>query len=255
MVYDCFTFFNEFDLLEIRLNELRHVVDKFIICESDLTHTGKKKPLNFPEVAERYAGFDIEYLVYRGIPEVSDAWINEESQRNFLAKGLLGCSRGDIVVLSDIDELPNPSTVAGFDEPCICSLQMNVGYFYMNCMFDNLWSHPKIFKYGNIAAGTLSDIRLRRGSFLTKAIPNGGTHFSYLGGVEKIRYKLNSFAHQEFNTDTINNEELLRWRIDRNEDLFGLGKKLKKFRLDEIDYYFPEYVLENRAKFAHLIRS
>ena len=254
MIYDCFTFFNEFELLEIRLNELGDTVDKFVICESDLTHTGKEKPLNFPSVADKYKQFNIDYLVYRGIPDVSNAWINEENQRNYLAKGLSNCNRQDVIILSDIDELPNPSAVANFDEPCICSLQMNVGYFFMNCMFNNFWNHPKIFRYGNIIAGTLSDIRLCRGDFMTKVIPNGGTHFSYLGGIEKIRYKLSSFAHQEFNNDNVNNEELLRARIERNEDLFGTGQTLRTYELDEIDYYLPAYVSENLPKFQHMIR-
>ena len=255
MVYDCFTFLNEYELLEIRLNELKDVVDRFVICESDQTHTGMKKPLNFPAIASKYREFDIEYLVYKGIPNVSDPWINEQNQRDYLVNGLSACKNHDLIILSDIDELPHPETVKSFDEPGICSLQMNLSYYYMNCLFNTMWRHAKIFKFGNIIAGSLSSIRLSTGNYVATVLANGGTHFSYLGGIDKISYKLSAFAHQEFNNEKYNDEDLIRGRIEANEDLYGRGDISVTYPLEHIDYYFPRYVSDNLERFRHLIKS
>jgi beta-1,4-mannosyl-glycoprotein beta-1,4-N-acetylglucosaminyltransferase len=254
MVYDCFTFLNEYELLDIRLHELKGIVDTFVICESDHTHKGVKKPLNFPSVAHLYRDFDIKYLVYPGIADVSDAWVNERNQRDHLVNGLSGCKSHDVIILSDIDELPNPEVVKSFDEPCICSLEMNLSYYYLNCLFSTMWRHAKIFKYGNIIAGTLSSIRLNESDYLGKVIANAGTHFSYLGGIEKISYKLGAFAHQEFNNEKFNDADLIRKRIEANEDLYGSGNTFVTYPLQHIDYYFPRYVLENLERFRDLIK-
>ncbi|MBQ2631999.1 MAG: N-acetylglucosaminyltransferase, partial [Kiritimatiellae bacterium] len=121
MVYDCFTFFNELDLLEIRLNTLKGVVDRFVIAEATRTHTGKPKELIFERNRGRYAEFGdkIVYVVVDNLlPEEEVAkdsynlpWVNENRQRNALIKGLMNLDDGDVFIVSDVDEIPRPECV------------------------------------------------------------------------------------------------------------------------------------------------
>ena len=93
MIYDCFSFFNELDLLEIRLNVLKDVVDKFVLVEAGETHTGKPKPLYFKENEARFAAFRdrIIYVAIERFPEVcTTSWARENWQRNAIAEGLKG---------------------------------------------------------------------------------------------------------------------------------------------------------------------
>jgi beta-1,4-mannosyl-glycoprotein beta-1,4-N-acetylglucosaminyltransferase len=90
MIYDCFTFFNELDILEIRLNILKNVVDKFVLVEATRTHQGKEKPLYFSENKARYKEFEdkIIHIVIDEYPpyEGKSAWVLERYQRDMIAK-------------------------------------------------------------------------------------------------------------------------------------------------------------------------
>ena len=108
MIYDCFGFFNELDLMEIRLNVLKDVVEKFVLVEAGETHSRKTKPLYFKENAARFAEFR-DRIVYVGIERFPDVcvtdWARENYQRNAIADGLKGAKDDDVLV-SDLDEIP-----------------------------------------------------------------------------------------------------------------------------------------------------
>ena len=111
MTYDCFPFFNELDLLEIRLNVLKDVVDRFVLVEAGETHTGKTKPFCFAANRDRFAAF-ADRIVYRRIekfPAGHGAWWNENYQRNEISKVLseIGVRDEDDILISDLDEIPN----------------------------------------------------------------------------------------------------------------------------------------------------
>jgi len=123
-IYDCFTFFNEYDLLELRLGLLYDIVDYFVICELDVTQSGEKKQYNFEKVKNRYAKYldKIIYLKETDAPSLRyDKYINtdnaamngdwsiENYQRNCIMHGLNNCKQDDLVIISDLDEIPNPS--------------------------------------------------------------------------------------------------------------------------------------------------
>ena len=95
MIYDCFTFFNELELLELRLNELAGVVDKFVLVEATQTHTNKPKPLHYHENRARFSAFHdkIIHVIVDDMPQSSDPWIPENFQRKCIARGLtISCS-------------------------------------------------------------------------------------------------------------------------------------------------------------------
>ena len=76
-------------------------------------------------------------------------------------------------------------------------------------------------------------------------IENGGWHFAYLQSPENISKKIKSFAHGEFNKEEIVNEENIKNKIERGQDIFDRGYGLKKV---EVDSTFPEYILKNKDK-------
>lgn len=113
MVYDCFCFYNELDLLEIRLNILNGCVDKFVLVEATRTQRNNPKPLYFAENKERYKKFEdkIIHLVLDEYPEHIEQWTIENLQRNYIMKGLEQCSDDDIILISDLDEIPRPEYI------------------------------------------------------------------------------------------------------------------------------------------------
>lgn len=111
-VYDCFSFFNEIDLLEIRLLLLNDIVDKFVIVELNKTHRGEDKKYNFPEYKDRFQPYrdKIIYIQPEEVPVYKGAgdWTIENFQRNCIMRGLHNCEPEDMIIISDLDEIPNP---------------------------------------------------------------------------------------------------------------------------------------------------
>jgi len=116
MIYDCFTLYNELELLKIRLHELSNVVDKFVIVESNETFQGKAKPLYFAENRHLFAEFESK-IIHRvcDMPapdallisgrSTTPAWAREHHQRNFIATALGDVRDDDLIMISDVDEI------------------------------------------------------------------------------------------------------------------------------------------------------
>lgn len=282
MVYDCFTFFNELDLLEIRLNTLDAVVDKFVIAEATRTHTGKHKDLVFQLNQSRFARFldKIIYVVVEDLISEDEVaqdkynlpWINENRQRNALRRGVENASQDDIIMVSDLDEIPKPELV-NIARICLekgdqsVRFEMDFYNYYLN--FKN-FSYPKwtlgtvgvkysAFLIGNIFRGfkcdrytqatendgpTFNKLRFMKCSTVLR---NAGWHFSFLGGIDAIQKKLAAFSHSEFSSVP---RDVLERRLLEGKDLFGrVGVSFGVV----LDVVFPKYVVENKTKFAHLI--
>jgi beta-1,4-mannosyl-glycoprotein beta-1,4-N-acetylglucosaminyltransferase len=256
LVYDCFTFFNELDLLEIRLNVLFEAVDKFVLVEADRTFTNKEKPFYFDENKEKYKQFSnkIIHIKIVDYPETKNAWDMEHYQRNQIVRGLIGCSLDDTVLIADIDEIPNPEIIMDYKRngKDVCALEQIFFYYYLNYQkcIDKYWYFAKIARYYEIFSNNNTPQKIRMEND-TKTIKNGGWHFSYLGGVEAIKYKIQSFAHQEYNNENYINNKI--------ENKLKLGFDI----FDRKDYRFipvkitrkshPQYIIDNKHKYAHLI--
>src|SRR5215831_14334612 len=105
--YDCFPFFNELDILEIRLHELYRDVDTFVLVEAPWTHQGDPKPLFFEENKRRFKRFlpQIRHVVVPDQPKTDDPWVRERYQRECIRLGLADVRSGDLVIVSDADEI------------------------------------------------------------------------------------------------------------------------------------------------------
>ena len=262
MIYDCFTFFNELDLLEIRLNELSPVVDKFVLVEADRTFTNEKKSFSFEENRERYKQFH-EKIIHIKISEYTqesclNAWYMEFYQRNKIGDGLQNCQDDDIILISDIDEVPNTDEIINYKKGKYGSglycLRQTFFYYFLN--YRNVFKYfymAKILTFSEYLNGNWTPQKLRDANNNVRMIKNGGWHFSFLGGYETIIYKVKSFAHQEFNNDKYLNEGMIE-KIKKGYDIFD--RKNYRFVPVEIKKSkFPEYIFNNQEKYKHLIYS
>lgn len=279
MIYDCFTFFNELDLLEIRLNVLNDIVDKFVLVEAAQTHTGKPKPLFYDENKERFASFrsKIIHIVLDQFPEGHDAWWNENYQRNAIMQGLTAAKPNDTVLISDLDEIPNPEFVSkcigksglvrfnhisfGFyinfkDLRCrnMCGTVM-LPYEYLLDGFDGVDVTYDEFLPNDLNVGT-TVTKIRRCRFPASkggesVLKKAGWHFTCLGGAQALLNKMRAVApHHGFDPDDPKlTVEYIETLLEKGQ---GPALKMNCFAVP-LDETFPAYILENREMYAHLI--
>ncbi len=195
-IYDCFTFSEERLLLEERIKYLSGVVDVFVIVEARLTHQGDPRDLVFPTMQSRLTRYksQILYIVVDDFP-VGDAWGRENNQRNAILQGLASAKGDDLVIVSDVDEIPNRDVLIelkalGATTPF--ALEMRFSFYSLNLCSES-WYHAKITPYRLLKSP--QQLREARG---LPTLRSAGWHMSYLGTVEDIQRKLQSFAHTEY---------------------------------------------------------
>lgn len=254
MIYDCFSFFDELMLLEIRLKELSPVVDKFVLVEATHTHSGKEKPLYYSEVMNNkiFGPFKekINHIVLGMRPE-EDRWVNENAQRNAISMGLSDAKPDDIIIVSDLDEIVDHRVVP-FMEQAIgpTRLLMKFYYYYFNCrVLKNDWFFAAFCRFKDYQ--TAQTLRLGNGDYHKQVITNAGWHFSYLVKPEEIPKKLESFAHAEFDSDYYKDVNRLRKCVEAGTDI--LNRPDMKFSIEPLDA--PECVMNNRDKYKEFIRN
>jgi beta-1,4-mannosyl-glycoprotein beta-1,4-N-acetylglucosaminyltransferase len=249
-IYDCFTFFNEMDILEIRLNELYPVVDTFVIVEATRLRSGPPKPLNFEIHKKRYERFldKIRYVVVEDLPVDDNLWVPENFLRNAIVRGLQDCGDDDYVIVSDADEIPRASVVRLFDGDEV-RFAYPLFYYYFNCKHDSDWQHPWSVMCKKRLLGRPNDKRLAHEG--APAIRDAGWHFSWLGGAEMVLLKLSTGC--EFNYPPFTDIEHIRECMRTPKDLFNRPGFSYKFV--DIDASFPEHLRAHQDRFAHHIHT
>jgi beta-1,4-mannosyl-glycoprotein beta-1,4-N-acetylglucosaminyltransferase len=273
MIYDCFAFFNELDLLEIRLNELDSVVDRFVLVEATRTFQKKEKPLYFEQNKQRYAKFlhKIEHIVVDEYPHffskfrVPTAWDYDDHQKEQILRGLKNCRPDDVIIVSDVDEIPRAHLVREYaQKPGLKVFQQRLYYYFLNCFIRKYpepvpiengimyWHGTVMLNYREIK--TIQKTRLNRGTRKSTPqitiIPEAGWHFSYLGGVKKVIEKIEAYAHQEHNKDEFKDPEKIRQIITKGGSLYGENLDSE---IVPIDNSFPAFVQKNQSQFQDLI--
>lgn len=249
-VYDCIPLFNELDLLELRLNELNSVVDRFIIVEATLTHGGQPKPLNFDLNKERFAKFlhKISYVVVNDYVAM-DSWSIERHQRDCIMRAMSGVQDNSIVIISDLDEIPKAEKVREYiDKDCkeIMSFEQNLYYYYLNCKSKDFWQWSKICRFKDVREKTPCGIRYHEVTEDT-LIKDAGWHFSYIGGIDKIIEKIHATAHQEYNTPEFTDKSKVEYLVKNAQDVFG---RPLQYEYVDIDETYPKFVLDNLKSMA-----
>lgn len=248
MIYDTFTFFNELDLLEIRLNILDGFVDKFVICEARETFSGKPKPLYYQKNKKRFKKWanKIIHLVPQNI-RTDDPFQRAGFQKDFI-RNSLSLQDDDVFYFGDLDEIWKPQEVK--DDKVYNLRQLNYSY-HLNNRSSEEWIGTIVGKWGTIKKNSLNHWRANH----TNVLENGGYHFTNMGGMEQILKKLESYDHAlETNTQWVRDN--LQTRIENGEDYLGRANdwKGKPFKMWIEEKDLPQYILENKDKYRHLWR-
>lgn len=246
MIYDCFLYNNEKDLLEIRRDELRGLNVTHALVQSFETFSGNAKECTY------FARRSNDGLIGKTLWGFDDgtAWEKEAYQRNAIMSLLDGASDDDIVIISDADEIPRKEAVERYEPYMgIASLSMDLYYYYLNlCSGKQVWRMPKILTYGMLKNSTPNEIRNCNAQTI---INDGGWHFSYLGGVDAIKNKISSYSHTEYNTEQFTSKDFIDGKINDMEFLFDD----KKLTLTEIDETYPRCIFNSQSKYSHLIKT
>ena len=293
-IFDCFMFFDENVILDVRLNILNQFVDYFVIVESRYNHNGHEKDLNFD--INKYKNFKdkIIYIIHENVPKeirrinnhdsdheknakyIFNAAFRENDQRNSIINGLNKAGEDDIILISDVDEIPNLENVK-FQEikEKLIFFKQEMFYYKFNLKLPNLnWIGTKSCKKKYLKTPQwLRNIKDRKYPFYRldtffsdnkysdiKFVSDGGWHFTNIKTAEQIRYKLKSYLHhREFEVKPIPLDEINRLitdkkaiydlKLDKRDQKIGSGNKLEKYDIDKL----PNYIRENLNKYKDWI--
>ena len=293
-IFDCFMYFDEEIVLDLRLNILNSYVDYFVIVESTFTHRGDKRKLKFNH--EKFKKFEkkIIYLVYDEHPSnieetlsndnhgeksrkfILNAAYRENGQRNFIINGLQNANNDDLILISDVDEIPN---LVNLDKKNINNkiilFKQDMFYYKFNLKLPNLiWTGTKACKKKVLQSPQwLRNIKDRKYPFYRldtifskkkyiniEFIDNGGWHFSNIKTAAEIEHKLKSYLHhREFDENPMSENEINKiienkqaiydLKVDKRVNKIGDGSKLENYSLDKL----PKFLQNNIEKFKDWI--
>jgi len=281
-IYDCFNFYNELDVLELRLNILYDHVDYFVIAESNLTHSGEVKPFYYDDNKERFAKFSDKIISYKILDNPKD-FVNLEStddpelqkiqqymaithrfnrqsqpdygrdffQKESVRRALVNCDDDDIIIFSDADEIPNPYILHNLKkldlDNSLYALNQYTYYYYINVLKQKDWFGSRIGAYKNMKKYSFNEIR--GDDSLSIRVADGGWHFSFMGGLEMVKNKLLSYSARDMLYHRVLDE--LENNIKNNVDPF-FRSSLTTVGIDES---YPKYLLDNLDKYHHMIKQ
>lgn len=273
MIVDCFSFFKELDLLEIRLSILDKYVDKFVLTESEETFTGIPKPLYFEQNKKRFEKFlhKIVYIKTSKAPSKATAWNREHNQNNSNQIYIQTLNSEDIVIISDCDEIPDLSKVnlSKIESPQVFlnknfTLRLNLMTFNNAKSFarkenvDNsinkpwMWFGSTISKQKYIKNQNFwgwNNLREKR-----QKLPQiqGGWHFSSCMPNKDIIYKIKAYSHADM-YNHIKDENLIAEHIKVNKDFVNYDMRDIK-QIDISEQHLPKYIVNNKQKYNHLFK-
>lgn len=293
-IFDCFMYFDEEVILDLRLNILNDYVDYFIIVESTFNHKGQKRDLKFD--IKKFSKFEkkIIYLIYDEQPsniqiinktdsddEISkkyifNAYYRENGQRNFIYKGLDKAHDDDLILVSDVDEIPNLENLNFYKiKEKLIFFQQDMFYYKLNLKLPHLiWTGTKGCKKKILKSPQwLRNIKDKKYSFYRvdtffsdkkyidlKIIKNGGWHFTNIKTAEDIKFKLESYLHhREFDINPLSTDEINKiikdkraiynLNLDKRDKKIGSGDKLEKYDINKL----PNYLKNNINKYKNWI--
>ena len=293
-IFDCFMYFDEEIILDLRLNILNKYVDYFVIVESIFTHRGEKRKLKFDYKKFEKFKNKIIYLISDLEPDniqkifeneteeeksnkyIINAILRENKQRNFIANGLKEAEEDDIILISDVDEIPNLSE-QNFKKikSKIIMFKQDMFYYKFNLKLPNyIWIGSKACKKRYLKTPQwLRNIKDKKFPFYRfdilfsetkymniKFINNGGWHFTNLKTAAEIEYKLKSYLHhREFDENPISKDEIEKiikdkraiydLKVDKRFNKIGIGEKLEKYPMDKL----PKFLQDNLDKYKNWI--
>ena len=293
-IFDCFMYFDEEIILDLRLNILDKYVDYFVIVESLFTHKGDKRELQFDlKKFERFKD-KIIYLIYDKLPKnlekvmdednkgeksrkyILNAAYRENGQRNFISRGLENAKEDDLILISDVDEIPNLEKIdLNQIKKRIIFFKQDMFYYKFNLKLpDLIWTGTKACRKIHLKSPQwLRNIKDRKYPFYrldtifsetkyidVEFIDKGGWHFSNIKTAEQIEYKLKSYLHhREFDENPISKDEIdeiikkkqaiYDLKVDKKINKIGDGSKLERYPLDKL----PKFLQDNLKNYQEWI--
>ena len=269
-VYDCITFYQANMLFQLRFEILKDVVDYFVICEANKSHTGLKKEFNFnPKIPEKYKN-KIIYIKVTDLPDIKIKGKKDYKllslQMENLFKGIRSANQNDLIIFSDEDEIPNPNIINSFnfDKHKFGIFLQNMYYYKLNIMNidegSGNWAGSRICQKKNLKS--FFKLRLLKVKNLEypfwridkersiELIKKGGWHFTYLMRPKEISKKIEDMAHTEFNKEKFKDISFIEKNIKNLKDPFNRDLNLKKIQIDET---YPEYIQKNKELYQEWI--
>ena len=267
-IYDCFSYWDEDLLLELRLNILNKYVDYFVIVEGNKTWQNNSKKLRFN--ISKFKAFQkkIIYIPVEDMPSGDNPYVRENFQRNCISRGLENSKDEDLILISDLDEIPNPKKIKLFKQDSRYSVFKQNHYYYKL----NLQSTKNPHWYGSRicvkkyfkSPQWLRELKFKKRPFwrldkyrLNNIIEDGGWHFCNLKTPEELLYKYKNLC--ETNDPYIFKEKIDQKYLDINsieskiklgEDIIGRDDFFKKKQVDE---NYPKYLLDNLNTYKNWI--
>jgi beta-1,4-mannosyl-glycoprotein beta-1,4-N-acetylglucosaminyltransferase len=258
-LFDCFMYNNEDLILELRFNTLNKLVDKFIIVESAFDHQGNKKKFNFNIKKFKKFKNKIKYLKLHKFPENFSDWERENYNRNYISKGLIKAKPDDLIMISDIDEIPLISNIEILKKKKFTVFKQKMFYYRFNLQntTEPYWYGTKVCKKKYLKSPQwLRNQKVKIYPFWRvdkikwNIVNNGGWHFSFVMNDFMITKKIKSFAHREFNVKKFNSIRLIKNKIQKKKDIFDRKFNFKKIEnINEL----PSFLIKNPKKFKNLM--
>ena len=252
-IIDCMIFHNEIDLLKLRLDYLKEIVDVFVIVESKITFTARlkskynaesylnqlpsklRKKIRYVQINPLHIPLNIQH----------DPWQIEAFVRNAITYGLYDIKPNDFLWISDVDEIPNRN-----NKFKIGRLSMYYSNYKMNFLSSTKWTLAKGLLGKNILKNTPQEIRINGWKY-SKPVKNSGWHFSFLMDVNGIIEKVRSYSYTNYNTKEFMDPQHIQNSIDKGKDIFK-RKDLKLYKVKDLSY-LPENVKDNLEYYDHFI--
>ena len=281
-VFDSIIFFNEIELLEMRLNILNDVVDHFVLTESPFTVSGNEKPLYYQENKDRFAKFNdkITHHITEEIPNDFSHMLEKSKfhvaykepdpygtpmidipirfqralyNRNNSAFAIekAGAKDDDLIITSDADEIINPYVLEDLDWFDSNNHYVATGpgyYFKLNFLYQDDWMGPRLCTWKHLKNTTVD--QHRQDHQRAYRIEDAAWHFSFLGDAENFKLKLASYEHTENNTEAVTGNAAQK--VEEGLDPLGRGQQYKAVPIDDT---YPEYIQNNQEKYSNLIKQ
>jgi beta-1,4-mannosyl-glycoprotein beta-1,4-N-acetylglucosaminyltransferase len=269
MLLDCFTLNNEIDILEGRLEYLYDMVDMFIIVESNITHNGTPKKLNYLDNIQRFKKFSDKILycpIYMNPDNYdfvtvfddqykSGLWKVENEQRNHIIQGLQFFEDDAFVMISDLDEIPRKSSISiamNFINEEVPMLGFKQDLYFYNLNQKQVYEcyGTVLCKNKTVKQNSPQFVRLKRWRHYIPYMDNAGWHLSYWGSPEEIRNKIIIAPHQEYNKPKFTDINNIIEKITTSQDLFERDNPLVVVDRSTHDPEF--YNIFERYEYKHI---
>ena len=267
-IYDCFSYLDEDLLLDLRLNILNDHVDYFVIVEGNKTWQNNPKKFKFKLDNFKKFKDKIIYIPVSDLPDGQNPYLRENYQRNSILRGLKNSSDDDFIIISDLDEIPNPEQLINFKKELRYAVFKQMHFYYKL----NLQSQKNPFWYGSRicvkkylkSPQWLRELKFKKRPFwrfdkfrLNNIIENGGWHFCNLKSPKDLLYKYRNlcetndpFIFKEKIDSKYLNEQEIEFRINKGLDIIGRSEKYEKI---DISKKYPKYILENINQYKNWI--